>query len=79
MLFICAFVCPYISESSVRGVLVAAGSFSTTIGPLIVFFLGTLIEWRAVALIFCVIQIVTLIALLLVSVCFWNSAWKNFT
>lgn len=58
----------YFSESSIRGVLVSVGSFSTTIGPLIVFFLGTLIEWRTVALIFCAIQIITLIALLFVSV-----------
>lgn len=55
------------SESSHRGVLVATGSFSTTIGPLIIYLLGTVIEWRSVALIFCAIQLATLVALFLVS------------
>lgn len=55
------------SESSIRGTLVASGTFSTTLGPLIVFFMGTLMEWRTVALIFCAIQLVALATLLMVS------------
>lgn len=47
--------------------LISMTTIALTIGPLIVFSLGTILEWRNIALYCCVTQICTTIALSFVS------------
>lgn len=54
------------SDTSARGILVSASSATTTIAPLIIFVLGTVMPWRNIALYMAVIQVVAIGVLFLV-------------
>lgn len=55
------------SQKSIRGVLIALSGIAATLGLFIVFLLGSLIEWRNVALYCLNVPIITMIAVCFVS------------
>lgn len=60
------------SEVSARGVLVSFTSIAVTFGPVLVFSLSNLTEWRNIALYCCIVQIIVTITLLCVSEIFYH-------
>lgn len=57
---------------SARGVLVSFATMALTVGPVLVFSLSNLTEWRNIALYSCIVQIIVTITLLCVSTNFYQ-------
>lgn len=55
-----------VSEASVRGILASTAGVSSTLGLLIVLFVGNLTDWRSVAFICLTVPIITTIAVFFV-------------